>query len=423
MTCCRQQSHSEHVGAVCAGPGALVWAYRLPAVLAGSLALGSRFDWRRRQGKGAAFNVLFLLSFSHNLILFGTRARGYGYLACCTLAAWWAAKIISTGRNCDTPQAFGLASSLGFLSHLTFMFGYLAFGIYSAMKLKSRRGSWQRLVLLNALPVLTCVVLYFAYVQEMSIGGGTQSPLFDTLLATLSLMAGGPEHGDAACFAASIMAALITAALADEFRIRRRGGMMFLTAIIVAPGAVLAVTGHAFVYPRYFLVPMTFGYVAVGSLFARWFQAGRFGRIAASLLLVGYAACNLRPVVKLIREGRGQYSTAMRWMAEHTAGPAVTVSSDHDFRNWLLVSFYDDRDSQAYFSEAASNFMYVPQRQQSVPGDPSGSCGHSFSGDPPFPDSYTDPFGNKYELVQVFPAGSISGWTWWLYQRTEVERR
>ena len=400
------------------GPKAPLWAYRLPAVLAGSLALWFAYRLARRQGRVAPISILTLLGFSHVLILFGTEARGYGYVACCTLAAWWAIE-----KYLDRPQlryarAFGLASSLGFLSHLTFMFAYLALGVYSAMKMRLRRGGWRRLVVLNRLPVLTCILLLFTYVLGMAIGGGTQSPLFDTLLATLSLMAGGPERGVAAYVAAFVMAALLAISLAAECRLDRARGVMYLTAIFVWPAVVLAVTGHAFVYPRYFLVPMIFGYVAVGSLFARWFQAGRFGRSAVSLLLVGYVACNLVPVVSLIGQGRGQYSTAVRWMAEHTAGPAVTVASDHDFRNWLVAGFYADRDSQAY-SESGKTLVYVNQTEYPGQGT-EWFLRHSFSGESAPPDSLTDPFGNKYELVQVFPSGSISGWTWWLYRHTRV---
>ena len=411
-------NHILNTLALCAlGPHAPIWAYRLPAALAGSLALWFAIRMVRRQGTVAGFCVLILLGFSHILIVFGTEARGYGYLACCTLAAWWALE-----SYCDRPRlryacAFGVASSLGFLSHLTFLFAYLAFGIYAVMKLRWRRGSWQRLVMLNALPVLTCVVLLFTYILGIGIGGGTPTPLIDTLRATLSLMAGGPERGDAAIIAASIMAALIALSLAAEFRMNPARGALFLTAIIVAPGALLAVSGHAFLYPRYFLVPVIFGYVAVGSQLVRWFQAGRIGPCLMSLLLVGYVTCNLAPVVKLIREGRGQYSRAVHWMAEHTAGPNVTVSSDHDFRNAWVIEFHAERDVQAY-SGSGKPLEYVYSQEHREQGT-EWFLQHRFDGEPAPADRYTDSFGNKYELVQVFPAGSISGWTWWLYRQPQ----
>jgi len=190
---------------------------------------------------------------------------------------------------------------------------------------------------------------------------------------------------------------------------------MYLTAIIVAPAVVLAATGHAFVYPRYFLVPMLFGYVAVGCQLARWFLIGRFGRIAVLLLLIGYMACNLAPVVTLISQGRARYSAAVRWMAQQTPGPLVTVAGDHPFRNWLLIDFYGNRDKAAH-PESSKTFVYFSMEQYPEQGT-EWFLRHTFSGDSAPPDSFADPLGNKFALVQAFPPGSISGWTWWLYRR------
>jgi hypothetical protein len=398
------------------GHDAPFWAYRLPAALAGSLALWFAYQLVRRQGTVATICVLILLGFSQMLILFGTEARGYGYLACCTLAAWWTMERFLVRPQWRYACAFGVAASLGFLAHLTFMFAYAALGVYSVVKMRSRRGGWGRLVVPNALPVLTCTVLSVTYVQGMAIGGGTQAKLIDTLLETLSLMAGGPERGTTAYVAAAVTAALLAVSLISEFRIDRARGVMYLTAIVVAPGAVLAVTGHAFVYPRYFLVSMIFGYVAVGSLLARWFQTGRTGRIAVSLLLAGFAACNLAPVARLIHEGRARYSPAVRWMAEHTSGPLVTVAGDHPWRNGLLTDFYADRDRQAY-AESGKQLAYFDMTQYPEQGT-EWFLRHTFGGEPPAPDSFPDLFGNQFELVQVFSPGSISGWTWWLYRRS-----
>ena len=65
------------------GHDAPFWAYRLPAALASSLALWFAYRLVRRQGIVATSCVLILLGLSQMLILFGTEARGYGYLACC----------------------------------------------------------------------------------------------------------------------------------------------------------------------------------------------------------------------------------------------------------------------------------------------------------------------------------------------------
>jgi|SRR5579863_4352772 len=397
------------------GPLAPFWAYRLPAVLAGSLALCFAFRLALRRGTVPAFCVLILLSFSHVLILFGTEARGYGYVACCTLAAWSALEGYLVRPRWQYACAFGVASSLGFLSHLTFLFAWLAFGVFSTMKVKWRYGTWQRLVVLNALPAMTCIGLSIAYVQGISIAGGNQSSIFDALRATLSLMAGGPERGNAANVAAIVMAALMAISLGAEFRLDRARGALYLTAIIVAPVAVLAVTGPTFLYPRYFLVPMIFGYVAVGFSLARWFLAGQVGRSLTAVLLAAFVALNLAPVVRLIREGRGQFSTTVRWMTDHAGAPVATVASDHDFRNALLVIFYANRNS-LLVPPNGTRLEYVKETEVRQQGT-DWYLRHRFDGETAPDDSFSDSFGNRYNVVKVFPAGSISGWTWWLYQR------
>jgi hypothetical protein len=70
-------------------------------------------------------------------------------------------------------------------------------------------------------------------------------------------------------------------------------------------------------------------------------------------------------------------------------------------------------------SEWGKEFMYVPQKQYPRQGT-EWFLRHTLSGAGAPPASFTDPYGNKYELARVFPAGSISGWTWWLYQRTRA---
>jgi hypothetical protein len=397
------------------GPNAEPLVLRLPAVAAGSLALWFAVQLARRLTPGAEIPVMILLGFSHILILFGSEARGYGYLVGCTLAAWWAIEDFLDQPRSRSAAAFALASSLGLLSHLTFVFADAAFVVYSGLALRSRRGGWRQFVVLHALPVLTGIVLFFTYVLGMSIGAGNPSPLLVTLVATLSLAAGGPQYGPAAVAAAAAMTVLVGVSLVFEFRANRLRGILYVVAIVLAPGFVLAVTQHQFIYPRYFIVPMIFAYVAVGTLLARWFRSGHFGQAAATVLLTGYLACNFTPVMRLISHGRAEFSEAMRWMAENTAGAEVALASDHDFRNSMVAFYHAGRTGQTY-GDNDKKLSYIGQEQY-PPQGAEWFLRHSFDGDVAPPDRFTDPNGNMFELVKVFPARSISGWTWWLYRR------
>jgi hypothetical protein len=390
-------------------------AHRLPAVLAGclGLVLTARVAARNQAGGGLA--VLVLVGFSHLAILYSSEARGYAYLMAATPAAWWALESYIERPRLSTACAFVGAVVLGFLAHLTFLFAYAGFFVYSAIHLLRRRNGFARLVTLHLIPLLTATLLYFLYVQGMRIGGGELAALVSTVIASLSLMGGGPQFGAAAYFTAAVTASLVAVAVAGEFRLNRPRGILYVTAIVGAPALILALRSHDFLYPRYFLVPMMFAYVAVGCQLARWFQASHAGRIGVVALLLAYLGCNLVPVVRLIELGRGQYTAAVRWLAEHTEGPIVEVGGDHDFRNPLVAQYHAALAPDRY---AARGKRLVYLKVAQVP--PAGTewlMRHTFDGDSPLPVQLSDRFGVRYDLQEVFPAGSISGWTWWIYRR------
>jgi hypothetical protein len=412
------------------------YAYRLPAALAGSIALWFGYLLARRDRPAAGLVVLTLLGFSHPLVVFCTEARGYAFLACFTLVAWWSLENYLDHPKSWSAATFAIASSLGFFSHLTFAFAYAGFGLYSVIRLWPRRGGWKKCLYLHLLPAMTFVFLYVAFIEKMGIGGGAQYPLQTTLLATFSLLAGGPERGGSAIFAAGIAALLIAVSLVFIVYGSRARGMLFLTAMFLAPTVVLWLSpwiASEVVYPRYFLVPMLFAYVAVGCFMAR--QCGGqplgkdrargagagpkgspgFGRWSASLLLAVFVICNFVPVVRLIVGGRGQYSAAVLWMAEHSAEPFVTLASDHDIRNPAMIEYYAGRERRD-LSDRGRQLVYITRDRFPQEGT-EWFLLHSFSGDPPHPNEFTTPTGVQYVLERVFPCGSISGWTWWLYRR------
>src|SRR5258708_5091759 len=191
-------------------------AYRIPATLAGCLALWFGYLVGRRNGTVSGGLVLFLLGLSHVFILYGTEARGYAYLTCATLAAWW-----SLDKFLDQPRGryavgFALSVALGLLSQLPFAFAYAGFGIYSVLRLARRPGGWRLAVILHLLPILTCVLVYLTFVQGLIAGGGQKFPLDRVVLATLSLAAGAPETRTPALVAATLAPAARIPALTDE---------------------------------------------------------------------------------------------------------------------------------------------------------------------------------------------------------------
>ncbi len=402
------------------GPNAEPLTYRLPAVAAASAGLVFGYLLGRRRGAGLP--VLILLGASHLLILYGSEARGYAYLTGCTLGAWWVLE-----EYLDRPRAwcragFALACALGLMAQLPFAFAYAGFFAYSVLRLYRRRHGMQSVVLLHAWPVVAIVAIYVVYVVGLTKGGGDKFPVGETLVAALSLMVGGPLRGVAALVAAAVAVLLLTVSLGTEFRAERARAALYLTAMFAAPAGVIVISGFEYVYPRHFLVPMMFGYVAIGSQLANWFRRGKFGRCAAVVLLVGYVACNAVPVARLIANGRSPDDAALLWIADHSEGPVVTISGDHDFRVGFPLPYHLLRNAE-YLQSSGKRLEFVEkdesQEKKNYPRSGTDwKLLHTASEwDKSPPALIVDMYQNKYEQVKVFPAGSLSGFSWFIYRR------
>ena len=391
------------------------WLFRLPAALASSLALWFGYDLARRSQPQAGTIALVLLGVSHLVIVHGSEARGYGYLMLCTLASYWALDKYLAVRARRWLALFALTSSLGFFAHLTFLFAYAGLVVYSIIRLLWRPYWQQNLLALHSVPLASAAAIYFLYVDGMSIGGGNVAPLTTTLIETLSLLAGGPTQGTVAYLAASIAGVLLVISLTGQLGRDPARGMMSATVIVLAPALTLLLVDAAVLYPRYFLVPVLFAYLLIAGELAFWWKSGALGRMAAAGLLSAYAVSNLIPLAPLVIHGRAEYSAAMRDIANESSGPEITLSSDHDFRNMFVAYFHADQDASAY-RDRGKRLLYVNRKDYPRQGT-EWFLQHSFEGDPPKPEVWIDPAGNRYQFVRVYPSHSISGWTWWLYRR------
>jgi len=389
--------------------------YRIPATLAGCAALW--FGWLigSRNGLTSGATVLFFLGLSHVLILHGTEARGYAYLTCFTLAAWWAFERFYDDFDLRYAGLFAFMVALGYLSQLPFAFAYAGFAARSIFKIAERPRDWRVAVDLHFFPILLSVLMYLGFVQELISGGGEQFSIERVLVATFSLAGGGPEVGTAAFATAAVTVVIIAVAMTNEFRADRARGVMYVTAAFLAPAAVILISRYQYLYPRHFIVPMIFCYVAVGNQLARWLASGRALRTLAAGLLCAFGAWNLVPVARLIVVGRARYSAALRLMAGETAGSEVTVSSDFDFRNGTVAVYCAIQNGDVY-ERRGKRLVYVARNDIGPQGVP-WYLQHNFIGDPPLKETWTDAYGNDYDLVREFRAGSISGWNWWLYRR------
>ncbi len=388
--------------------------YRLPAAIASILAvwLAGRIAMRRG-GFPASVAAWIFVGMSYLLILYGCEARGYSYAICFAYLSWLCLLRIDERRRRADAILFALSSCLGFLAHLTFLYCYAGFCVWTVWKWV-RKPSWI-LVLAHAPPLVVASGLYLYFIRGIAIGGGPETTIASAVISTASIVGGGPLYDDGALIAAVLVLIMLGIGLVRVWRTDQAMAACFTTIIILAPASVLLLTGHQLIYPRYFLVPVAFALLLMSDTVASMWSIRGGGRICAAIMIVAYLAGNFWWTALLIDHGRGDYSRALTWMAsQSTEGPA-TISTDHDFRNRIVFDFYSSRlwPDQAPLS-------YVDQHNVSPHGT-DWLIRHNFDGDPPFPNVITDVIGVPYRLEQTFRHQSLTGWNWWVYRRIKTQ--
>jgi hypothetical protein len=110
-------------------------------------------------------------------------------------------------------------------------------------------------------------------------------------------------------------------------------------------------------------------------------------------------------------------------MARHTPGQVVTVTSDHDFRNGMILSYYE-----RYLPDR-KHCQYVPQAQQfPVEAVDDAAAGASTTGaawmlfhrigpERGVAPTIADRNGTVYTLVKTLPYADLAGWEWFIYAK------
>jgi hypothetical protein len=391
-----------------------IWlVYRIPAIVAGvgSVVLAALIAKRESIATAVLAAVLFASSFL--MILYSSEARGYGLAVFFALLAVFAADRFTIDHRVGWGALVAVASMLGFLSHLTFVQAYVALVVWTGYRLFRQRRGWNvwidDMVLCHLPPAALVAWLYLVDIRRLEIGGGPESSAFDVTTRVLSLALGGP--GDGPITIVLSFAALILVVVAIEF-VRRSGSdlwLLFATATLVSPALMLVVARPTYLFERYFLVAVAFMLLSLA-----WPLAGLLQRkaVGAYALLALFVAANSAHTARLIVRGRGHYLEAMRWMAQHSERRDVTIGSDHDFRNGMVVGFY------ARFLPPTPRIAYLRQNQWPT-GGPEWLLLHSQARAFTPPPRLGDRSGNRYLLSTVYPYSELSGWTWAVYRNVQ----
>jgi len=406
-------------------------AYRLASVAAGTASVGVAWLLGSQRSAASGRWCAIAVATSHMLVNCSSEARGYGLMSLFLLIAQWAALERFEGVRRDTsispirlqwlPVIFGGACILGLLAHLTFVMGYLAILFWTAWitlrQPATLRTGLRTLLAWHTVPLVFTGLLWLGFVRGMAYGKGPEQTLLVTATKGLAALAGATQRLPWTALAAAGVACVAAWCLARCFHDRPQRAAFFVTAIMVAPAAVLAAFPIDFYSVRYLLAPLQTLLILLASELA--VIATSAGRIWPGVAVaVGLVACgaNLARDAVLIHRGRGQYRRALAIVKEATAQnapPLIAVGSNHDLRTELLVAYHQQ-------GLPGRPIRVLREGEMSAAGADWVLLNHLEDDDVAAP-SITDAPGNRYELVFSTRSGGLSETHWHLYRRRKIK--
>ena len=367
-----------------------------------------------REAPAAPWLAAIVAATSYLGVVYSTEARGYAPAAFFAVAAFAYVR----QRRMDSPRerfVFAALCVLGILSHLTFLFVYAGLAAWTLVR-RVDGWHWRTWITLHQLPATAIAGVYLIDARKLVYGGGPPFSVPEVIGRGLSLLAGGPASGPWLIAAAVAMIAVAAYGLVVVARRRRDEAVFFAAALVLAPAAVLSVYHARYLDVRYFFVLFPFVWLLGARGLARLAAAGRIGQLAAAALLAVSFAGNVSNTIPLLRDGRGHYMEIVSTMARLTPGETITVGSDHDFRNSLVLEYYAEK------LPADRRVIYVPSASW-TPASPEWIVTHDF-GAPRSARAATSDLPSqsaRYQPVQCVPYGGISGWNWCLHRRAGSE--
>jgi len=393
------------------------WAiYRLPAFAAGvgSVALAGWLAAQR--GRLEAVFATLLCAACFALIHFSSEARGYSLTVCFALAALAACDRFERSGSRTAAAAFVACVVLGFLAHLFFVFfwaGVFAQGLWRAL----RRGSdaWRRLFALHGLPALAFAALWVVDLRHLEVGGGPPADVPLLLARIFGFTLGLPIARELALPGALFATAILGLALAKLARAGDDAWLLHALAIVIAPVLGLGWLRPEVIEPRYFLIGIALWLLLASFVLADAWRSGGARRVVAAALVAAFVAGNAVHTAAFLRDGRGGFERALRFMAAHSSGSEVEVGSDHDFRNGTVLRFYARR------LPPEKRLVYLPRGRWPVAG-PEWLVVHAASRPAQPPALLELRSVRRYALAAEFDHAGLSGFWWGVYRNLAVPR-
>lgn len=407
------------------GSDAAVWQQRLLSLLTGTACVALAGCLAARFGRTPAVLAMLLTAGSLVFVQYSTEARGYAPALCAALAAHGILRRHLRDRDLKSGLAFSICCLLGVLSHLSFLQYEFAAVFWTAAMFAGDRGgaaAWvRRMLACHGVAVLGMAVLYAIDIRHLTFGGGPRLEALSVLQNAVSVFAGGPlDHP-----ARLLWVVLVVGGVAAGVRGISRGTdghewKFFACLFLLFPLFRVILLPPSMMFERYFLIPLGFAVIPLSIAAAGMLRQSSPRRAAAGLLLACFLVGNAAWIRELQESGRGSYAAVLAMMAEHSQG-VLRATSDHPFRNRLLLEYYASRTADN------SELQYVDLGEWESP--PEWMICHQIPREPDPPVDWFDGSarprqrirvcGFAFELQCVTRTASLSGCRWLCYRLAE----
>jgi hypothetical protein len=272
-------------------------------------------------------------------------------------------------------------------------------------------------MLMNAVPALFTAFFYQHHMMKIySIGAG-YSRVWPAIRKAVNFSMGLPFSGFLSDLAAAALLIIAAWEICILFRKKSDLAVFYLATLFAAPAFILFLSREQahFLRPRHFFVLVPFLLILMSSSLCRLFKTGVPGKAAYALALSLFLTGNFVFYVPLCRYGRGQYFNAIQDMASKTRGPQISVMSDHDFRNSMILYYYE---------------RYLPKGKKLVYHNKIWSCEHtewviisSLGGQAAPLREIRSPAGEPYVLTGIYKHAGLSGSSWHLYRKAALSEQ
>jgi hypothetical protein len=384
--------------------------YRVFAIISGIGSLVLLIKIALRRGRLESIFVLLLAGTSYPLILYFSEARGYAPAIFFGLFSFLVLLKSHVHSSPGKLISFWLASILGVLAHLTFIIVFLSlvvyiihheFGLEGTVFTRSRQ-----VVKYLSVPLLFIISFYFFYIRDMAIGGGPPIDRYSELGRGVVCLLGLP---DSLWYAGLlVIALLISFVVFMVYTDKRPVWSFYLAVLIIAPAAIIYFTNPAYFHFRYIIVCFPFYYLILSFILAKAWRTNKIFAYVAVLIISLYVAGQSLRLGPLVQYGRGNYQAIMREMANDSTAKVITVGSDNDFRNKMVLSFY------ARFLQGGKTIQYIDQESWSSQ-PPEWLILHSLD-ESTEPETVIQILTNRtYRLIKTEKFSGNSGFSWFLY--------